>query len=438
MSGFIIRLSKETELTHDDLKSQANTLCYPFRHNTIHSVYKPNFSIVSVNNPCQNCSIENEEWFVFLYGSLYRADQDSSKNDISFIFDNLLKSGINGGFEYIFGSFICFLFNKNSNTAYIVNDKIGSIQVYTTKIENERLFATEWKAFLGYKGFTPKINQPSILNSLLFGRVKFTNAPFCQDCLAMNPGTMLVVSPDLSISQRILFKYRNMTDSPSNQPITFDDAVDQYKQSVNALVSQFDKPALFLSGGMDSRLIAAAISPENKAKVIGVSFGMRGNNKSLIASDVAKCLNLRYIDFELSSQLFIDYANACVNITEGQDIFAQGYLLYVCDQLRRDHDVEIILDGMEVGVSLGGDYLKETFNQIAEEDLNQWLYDHFYIHKDHAEDVFQFDVNPIAHQVIENSLKNIKDIPSVYEKLDYIYIENYTREVMRSRHRVHP
>ena len=187
MSGFIIRLSKETELTRDDLRSQANKLCYPFRQNTIHSVNQPNFSIVAVNNPCQNCCSENEDWFVFLYGSLYRADQDISKNDISFIFDNLLEFGITGGFENIFGSFICFLFNKKTNSAYIVNDKIGSIQVYTTKIENERLFATEWKAFLGYKGFAPKINQSSILNSLLFGRVKFTNAPFCQDCLAMNP-----------------------------------------------------------------------------------------------------------------------------------------------------------------------------------------------------------------------------------------------------------
>ena len=109
---------------------------------------------------------------------------------------------------------------------------------------------------------------------------------------------------------------------------------------------------------MDLRLIAAALSPENKAKIIGVSFGMKGNNESFLAGEVAKCLDLRYIDFELSPQLFIDYANASVNITEGQDIFAQGYLLYVCDQLRRDHDVEIILDGMEVGVSLGGDQLK--------------------------------------------------------------------------------
>ena len=73
-----------------------------------------------------------------------------------------------------------------------------------------------------------------------------------------------------------------------------------------------------------------------------------------------------------------------------------------------------------------------------EEDLNQWLYDHFYIHKDNAEDVFQIDVNPIAHQVIENSLNNIKDIPSVYEKMDYIYIENYTREVMKITPSNHP
>lgn len=208
------------------------------------------------------------------------------------------------------------------------------------------------------------------------------------------------------------------------------------KMLVNDHLEKYSHPALFLSGGVDSRLLAAAVSDENKNKTITVSFGMKNNDESSIATEVAKSLNIRHLDLELSVNHFIDFAQSCIYICEGQDLFAQGYLLHVCDVLRRELDIDAILDGMEIGVSLGSDFLKEEYRFIAEENLDTFLIDRFYIHKDPPDEIFLTDPREVIHNLLGDTRSKISDIKEVFSKIDNVFIENYTREVMRLRHRI--
>jgi hypothetical protein len=164
---------------------------------------------------------------------------------------------------------------------------------------------------------------------------------------------------------------------------------------------------------------------------------MDGNDESAIAKAVSGILGIRHVDFVLKPEHFIDYALTAVQHSEGQDLFVQGYLLYIAEQLQREYEIDSIMDAMEVGVSLGGDYLRDEYRSIDHRSLKEYLYRKFYIHKDATADIFvDSNTDEILYEVIEEAISDLSDIPSTYDKMDVLYVENYTREAMRLRHRL--
>ena len=435
MSGYILRIRKNEELDNINLENQAVLLSNPYRYNSVFNYENQNLALCSINNQSNTCLLENKNWLLFIYGIFY------PKNSTPITCENLINTlsleNLEKNFSKLSGSFSLFLWDKRNNNFFVVSDRIGSIPVYITNLQNDILISTEWKTFVGFKSFAPELNRHSVLNSLLFGRVKFTNQPFCRQVISSNPGSIMKIAKNYDIEEKLYYQYRDKSPSSvDNLDDLMNSSTTKFSKMVNDHIDCYEKPALFLSGGIDSRLLAASLSKENRNKILAVSFGMPGNNESFIANEVATALNLQYVNFDLCPNHFIDYANMGVNITEGQDLFAQGYLSYVCDQLRLGWDVDGILDGMEIGVSLGGDFLRESFKHIKLENFAQNLFEKFYIHNYSLSEVFIDDVRPTIEDLFGETLNKISDLKNPFEMFDHIYIENYTREVMRLRHRI--
>ena len=435
MSGFMIAISLFPQENLPDLVPFAMRMSHEYRFNKVQKKNEDQIRIVSINNPQEHAIFENDRFLLFVYGKFFPEGKTSTlcEDFISALNTQTMDEAIGK----LSGSYVIFIWDKLNQNYFVINDHIGSIPVYFLHHAEEILVSTEWKTFVGYQNFTPELNEESVLNTLLFGRVKFTTESFCKQCMTFSPGSILSISNNGCFSQHTYYKYRN---NLSEDVKDFKDVVNSAAQEIRVLVNdhldQYENPALFLSGGIDSRLLAAAISDNNKNKVTAVSFGMNGNDESFIAGEVASELKIKYINFDLTPQHFIDYASACANITEGQDLFAQGYLLYICDQLRRGWNIDAILDGMEIGVSLGGAYLKDEYRSIDNSNFPQIIFDQFYIHKATLEEVFVRDVSPVINHLIDQTLHDMSEVDQIYDRMDLLYIENYTREVMRLRHRI--
>jgi hypothetical protein len=110
---------------------------------------------------------------------------------------------------------------------------------------------------------------------------------------------------------------------------------------------------LHLSGGLDSRLILAA-TPRT-AELVAYSFGVSGNDESLIASLAAKLADREFRFFPLDSYVH-EYAERSVTLTEGQVPIHHFHHLPSMDEISKDCNK--IFVGTSLDVSLGGSKLK--------------------------------------------------------------------------------
>ncbi len=336
------------------------------------------------------------------------------------------------------GSYLMLLYDRRSRTLHVQTDRIGSIQAYWRDDQGGWGVATEAKALFGC-GSHPAIDDDALLASILFGRVKFSRQPFFTGIHSAQPGARLAFRAGNSPSTETHYRY-----TPPGNPASYTyedavaDSVDTFRAAVNARIEAAEGPvALGLSGGLDSRLLAAAIAPENRHRVLAVSFGMAGNDESRIARSIATTLGLPYCDIELSPRHFVQCATSAIDASEGQDLYAQGYLFHVSQHLALRHGVTAFMDGMEVGASFGGDYLKDEFDALPPGELPAWVCRQFLFYPAPLEEFLVRVPGPLASlEVIHEAMRGFDHLPASFDRLDCFFLEYLIREVMRFRYRV--
>lgn len=336
------------------------------------------------------------------------------------------------------GAYLLLVLDRALRQLCVQTDRIGSVQCYWRVDGGVTTVATEAKALAG--DTSPlQVDDDALLLANLFGRAKFSRKPPFRNAEAVPPGGRMTAAAGRAPVCSRYFRYDPAAGVEGHYEAMVDEAVAVLRERVNlAIENAAGRVAFGLSGGMDARMLAAAISPSNRDRVLAVSFGMRGNNESAIARQIAAQCRLAYLDVELQPEHFIMFAEKAIATCEGQDLFAQGYLLYVLPMLAEEHGAKAFLDGMEIGVTLGGDWLPSPGDPVAvAESLPRWLAGKYAITKDPPEDYlvsvpqWLVDLDPIAGALAEN-----EHASSRYDLLDCVLTENVVREVMRFRYRL--
>ncbi len=390
----------------------------------------------AVGNLARSPHAESPRTFVYVFGALYRKRAADDAGDGAFVLSRYEAGGA-AALEQLNGSFLAVVLDRDTSRLTIVNDRSGSVLAYVRSQGTSALaLATHCKCFLGLDGFSPALNTDSMVAHLMFGRVKVTQAPFFEGITPLPPGSLLRAEPGSTARITRYYQYRDHSQEATRSPDEWTDrAIATLREIISERLLDHERLAFSLSGGIDSRVMIATIPPDLYSRMVGVSFGMAGNDESAIAKLVADELGAPYVDVTLSPRDFLADAEAATEISEGQDMFLQGFVLRFLDSLRRSQHVDAIMDGMEVGVSLGGDYLRPSFHDVRPETLPDFLFQRFYIHNQAPADIFRVDARAAGERLIESMLDEIRDIEGVYDKMDWIYVECYTREVMRQRHR---
>ena len=437
MSGFILGIGPQTVDRLQALRKSLQRLKVANRIHTEEVFYNKSLLVCSINNAARHAWFENEKASIYLYGTLYgNYSQDGA--EAQNVYTLYLKNGVERISE-LNGSFVVVFEDKREGAVYVINDRIGSIPVYWHQTSDGSLFvSTETKTIRHCCGSEFSLSMDNLLSTFCFGRVKFTREPVFENFHVIQPGHVLrYENKSAKVSQSPYFLYRPLS---GDDTVVHDNWVENgcevMRHIVNRAIENSGRIALCISGGLDSRVILACVKPEHYHKVLAVSFGMQDNNESRLAKAVAHTLGMPYLDIVLTPRHFIDYGATAIEICEGQDMFVQGYLDFVSELLSSSYGIRDVLDGMEVGVSLGGDYLRSEFRQLKNSALPKYLFDKFFIHKAKPADIFCFEAQKHIDCLIDKVLQEIGDIKTPYDKLDELYLECYTREAMRLRHRL--
>lgn len=354
-------------------------------------------------NSSENCFVKG---YIFdKSGKLYRDDD---------LLDYFEKVDSFADFEervrYANGCFSVVV--KKDEDLFIAVDKIRSIPLFYARIEGSWIVSDNPYYIIGRSGFSEK-NTPAVMEFMATGYVT-GNETLVEGVRQVQASEIIHLKEDdlfakfyytFRVSDTIDDEYEDMKTAGIR---VFENAFKRLMDSMQGRTA-----VIPLSGGYDSRFIAAMFKKFNYEKVICFTYGRKGNPEIKVSSEVAKRLGYKWYYVEYNDKLIDDYikesefrdyyrfASNLASMFFMQEYFAVKFLKE--NELIPENSV--FIPGHS-GDFLGGSQLNKHGNLNLEEDdkaIVQRIYNVKYCYK-----------KPTG-----------KDIPRIHERINKSLNEKY-------------
>jgi asparagine synthase (glutamine-hydrolysing) len=310
--------------------------------------------------------------FVMVYnGEVYNADdlrleleaqghQFNGYSDSEVILNGFAQWGIEVTVKRLIGMFAIALWDKREKCLYLIRDRLGIKPLYWYLNDKTLLFASELKAFHQHPGFEKKIDRQSVGSYL---RHNCVPAPYSiyENTQKLRAGHILRLDRDFNPSIRAFWSMDDVV-SQGQTDMSRVEAVEELDKLARDAVKRrmiSDVPlGAFLSGGIDSSLVAALMQAQSKkpVKTFSIGFEDQGYNEAMHAAEVAKHLGTEH------TELYVTPAQARDVIPSLPDYYDEPFAdssqipTYLVSKMTRDH-VTVALSGD------GGDELFGGYNR---------------------------------------------------------------------------
>jgi asparagine synthase (glutamine-hydrolysing) len=269
--------------------------------------------------------------------------------------------------ERLNGNFTVLIHDQSTGRTLLANDRFGFRLHYYSLIGDTLLFAPEPKSILSYPGFAKKLDEDALVQFFSIGEF-WQGRTWFQGIRMLPPASILMYNGDKMLIER----YWRLTYSPDRSRTEkefVDDLVKTFRKAVDIRIQDGLRHAVTLSGGLDSRSIAAAIEPEKRRNVIACTFGRQESDEARIAAEAARKLGMKkHLVLDSSPEVIIENAEFDVNLTDGRLYIGLAFVYPIFDRIASEADV--IFDGFALDLTLGGSYLtKEKLGAKRKADL---------------------------------------------------------------------
>ena len=259
MGTVLSRRGPDEQTTYDD-----GYLSFVFRR----------LSIVDVENGSQPIWNEDDSMFISVNGEIYNhqliRDQLQPKHQFSTQSDSeavlhLFEEDGTECFSQLNGMFAVMLYDTKTQCITLARDRLGIKPLYWAKTEDGFIFASELKALLLHPDCPREVNWREL--DLRVTQQKRQVSTYLKDVHHLDAGSILSISNSGELSPQV---YWTLDEHFRHEDDTFDaeQASDEYERlitdsTIKRLMS--DVPVgLFLSGGIDSSLLAAIAAKSKK------------------------------------------------------------------------------------------------------------------------------------------------------------------------------
>lgn len=238
----------------------------------------------------------------------------SGNSDTEVLITAISKWGLLETLKRANGMFAFAIWDRRENRLQLVRDRFGQKPLYYGWANKSFVFGSELSALMQFPGFEKRIDRASVQLFLQHSNIP---APYTiyENCWKLMPGTILTISP-----QDV--KHKNIREpEPFWSPIetataslssplllSTNETIDRLKIELTNAVTQCmisDVPiGAFLSGGIDSSLVAALMQ-QNSAKPIktfSIGFADEEYNEAMDAKKIAHHLGTDHTELYLTSK----------------------------------------------------------------------------------------------------------------------------------------
>jgi len=325
----------------------------------------------------QPMSSKNNKSHLVFNGEIYNYDEIRSlllKSDFPLkghsdteVLLNLLVSKGENTLPFLNGMFAFTFVNTEKREFIIARDRLGVKPLYYSVFNNTLIFASELPALLAF-GIEKKIDTLALNRYLRFGHI---TPPFTifKDIYKLEPGHYLKGSLDDPKNFKKtkwwdLVKEENSQKSESDWLANIDDLL----MDATKIRLMADVPVgLFLSGGIDSTLVAHYATAQNrfeKPRAFSVKFKESGFNEFEIAKIVAADKKIELVPIEVNVKDLNNLPKVHENIGEPFGDSSIVNQFYLSSEARKHATVFLSGDGGDEAFAGYPEYIK-TYNNTG-------------------------------------------------------------------------
>ncbi len=244
------------------------------------------------------------------------------------------------------GEFVIVLINKNANKVLIFNDIFGRLPVYYHRQKDSIVLSREI-TFVKSMANEPVFNRFGVASTLIFGYVPGYKTIW-EGILRLPYSSIILIDLEFFSVQFV----EGERISIQNNDYQFNASVDRlYELLEEATINRvacLTNPALSLSGGLDSRLIAGILK-NNKLEIPILTYDdIEGSAKADVHA-VSKIINNLEMSqlhsiFALEKESFAS-KDLLLNIKKGLNYLGMSFLIPFLNQFKNNHLQQITGDG---------------------------------------------------------------------------------------------
>jgi asparagine synthase (glutamine-hydrolysing) len=213
------------------------------------------------------------------------------------------------------GSFAIAIFDEKHQVLVIGSDRFGTRPVYYFAHQSFFAFCSEIKGFLALPGFEPKCNYPAMADLFAFGFL-LEEKTLLEDVNLIPPGSILVAGRE-KVELKKYWKPCFVTlNSDFHRKKAVEECYSLLSRSVRQNMEVNCPAGLFLSGGLDSRLLAG-MARNNSSDLNSYTFGTKQSLDAHLAAQIAKVLGIQNIFYPLSPDFLANWGERGIWYTEG-------------------------------------------------------------------------------------------------------------------------
>jgi asparagine synthase (glutamine-hydrolysing) len=202
-------------------------------------------------------------------------------------------------FRVLNGQFAIALYDKRKKKLLLARDHAGICPLFYSTFDDHLIFASEIKSILCYPGVPKEVNLEGLDQVFCLPGLCSPVTMF-KGIHALRPGHFL----ELENGKLSDYEYWDLcfpVEEKSNQSekILAEELEHVFEQSIKYRLNADVEVGLYLSGGLDSSIIAATcnkIRPDSKRKSFGITFNQNNYDESHFQRMVAKSSNISHIE----------------------------------------------------------------------------------------------------------------------------------------------
>ena len=245
------------------------------------------------------------------------------------------------------GMFAFVIWDKEKKELFGARDPFGIKPFYYAQMGDLFFFGSECKSFLPHPGFQKKLN-PAALKLYLTFQYSALNESFFKGVYRLLPGHYLIHRD----GHTEFASYHSFSFDP--QPMSLEKRAEQIREVVTESVEAHQisdvEVGSFLSGGIDSSVIAALSRPD---KTYSVGFENKDFDETGEAKALCEELGLRNISKTISAQEFFDSLPSIQYYADEPNANLSTVPLYFLSKLAAQ-DVKVVLSGEGADELFGG------------------------------------------------------------------------------------